>query len=185
MRAYFVMILFAISLSSFSQTSHQGILVTDKGDTLSGTIYVEHGLSSMGNRAILSGSEKSQKFWAREVEYVDCDSGAYYYYRYPMQTATGEVSVLMPRLIDGQLQLFAFAFKAGPANLITTQHYYYVKTEYSSQRITRKNFKRLMSIVLEADPELLTKIKNEELGFGDIKEIILAYNSRPHILADE
>ena len=186
MRAYFIaMILFAVSLCSFSQSSHEGIVVTYKGDTLRGAIYVEHGVSSMGNRVIFSGSDKPKKLWAREVEYVECDSGYYYYYTYPMSTATGEIPVLLPRLNNGQLQLFAFAFKAGPGNLITTQHYYFVKSEYSSERITKKNFKRVMSIILEADPELSAKINNGELGFKDMKEIILLYNSRPHILADE
>lgn len=185
MRHFISFLIFLSPLALFSQTQHQGILVTYKGDTIAGSIHIDHAVSSMGNQVIVSDSVKTRKFWARDIEYVDCDHGAYYYHTYGMETASGEVPVLLPRLISGQLELFAFAFKGGPANLITTQHYYYVKTEYSTQKVTKKNFKRIMSTIVEADPELANKIKNEELGFRDMKQVILTYNSRPHTLPAE
>ncbi|OOQ61423.1 hypothetical protein BC343_20875 [Mucilaginibacter pedocola] len=61
----------------------------------------------------------------------------------------------------------------------TSSHYYYgVNPDYVT-RLTRKNFMEVMENVLVDKPELWAQVKNKDLRYGDMEEIIQAYHEKP------
>jgi hypothetical protein len=170
-------------VEGYSQSDSQygkfiyGKLVGDK-DTLQGYIKLSDELSSMGQR-IYFKSDKSQLIpkylYARDYVYFESDS--LYSETHGIATLTGDIYAMLPRIINGKLQVFEYALSGGPLNMFKMEHYYFIRGEYVGGKVTRRNFKRIMPRVLADNQELINKIESGELTFSDFKNIILQYNA--------
>lgn len=145
---------------------------------MEGYFSFEKTLSSMGQKIhykTKTGTLFSKYLWAKDYLFFESDDA--YFATCDISTPTGDIYAMLPRVVDGKLQLFEFSFKGGPANLIKTQHYYFVKDDMQNSKVTRKDFKKVMPYILFDCPQLVNKIKSGELRYSDFKEIIAEYNS--------
>jgi hypothetical protein len=182
MRKFFFLSVFLFSIllgNSQSVFNHftYGKLVSEN-DTLVGFFQFETGLSSMGQRIHYKESKEkvfSKPLWAKDFHYFESDS--IYLATCDISTITGDIFVMLPRVINGTLQVFEYTFKGGPMSLIKMEQYYFVRSEYANSKVTKKNFKKVMPYLIPDSPELLSRIERGELKFKDLKTIIIQFNA--------
>lgn len=89
----------------------------------------------------------------------------------------GDIIIMIPRIIDGEIQLFGLNFtKYNFYFLKSTKDYYFIKTGTAKMRISKKQFKEQMKDLIGKDKVLLNKINSGELTYDNLPEIIQSYN---------
>jgi hypothetical protein len=176
-----VLALLILCISSVRSQSAFGQFIygklTGEKDTLTGYFRFEQSLSSMGQQ--ISQKKEGRLFpkslWAKDFLYFDSDS--LHLERFGISTLTGDLYVMLPRIIDGKIQVYEYAFDGGPLNMIRMEHYYFIKNRNSTTKVTRRNFKKVMLQIITDNTDLLSKVEKEALKFSDLKQIIITYNS--------
>lgn len=155
-------VLFLIGLSAFAQSDY---LVTTKSDTIKGALRI---LSyDQLDRVQITNNGKKEMYTAIQILILKKDEGFYK----PVQI---DQSIRLMKIIkSGYLSLYGFKFP----NQSTFDGRYLVKLNGSSMEVPNLGFKKMMANYLEECSELSLKLKNGDLGKGNIEEIIDAYNA--------
>jgi hypothetical protein len=177
-------LLIAIPLMSFSQSIFgekkylYGRMV-GQADTLVGYFWFDNQIDQNGQTVFFKkdlNSNKKKKFQSRNYLYFESDS--IYLETFPaIPTVTGAVLIMIPRIVNGRIQLFDSKYKWGYANMFKIERFF-IKVGGDKVQVKRKNFKQLMNTYLADDEDLITKIENEELQYDNLMEIIITYNNR-------
>ena len=115
-------------------------------------------------------------FQSRKYDYFLCDS--FYLETFPaISYPGGDLIIMIPRIVDGEIQLFGLNFTKTSFYFVkSTKDYFFIKKGDQKIKITKKYFKELMKDLLGQDEALLARINNDELKYDDLPEIILSYN---------
>jgi len=177
--------LFSSSSSIFSQSIFGGKKefiygkIVGRSDTLVGYFWFD-------NRKILEygqmvhfkedlNSEIKKSFQSRHYDYFEADS-IYLETFGAIPTISGDMLIMIPRVINGKIQLFDNKFKWGYMNLFKSEHYF-LKKGWDKVRVKKKDFKELMQRFVGDDKSLMEKIENNELKYDDLIEIVTIYNN--------
>lgn len=148
-------------------------------DTLVGYFSFDDKIDQNGQTVFFKqdlNSNKKRKFQSRNYFYFESDS--IYMETFPaIPTITGAVLIMIPRIINGKIQLFDSKYRWGYANMFKLERFF-IKTGPDKVIVKRKNFKQVMKAYLADDEDLMTKIDNDELRYDDLIEIVKAYDSR-------
>lgn len=115
-------------------------------------------------------------FQSRKYDYFICDS--FYLETFAVfSDAGGDLKIMIPRIVDGKIQLFGLNFtRTNFYFLKSTKDYFFIKKGEQKIKITKKYFKELMKDLIGEYQSLLAKIDNDELKYDDLPEIISVYN---------
>lgn len=180
-------LLITISSKSFCQSTFgkkefiYGTMV-GSSDTLVGYFWFDNQINQFGQTVHFKkdlNSGKKKVFQSHKYKFFQNDS-IYLETFVTEPNATGELRFMLPRIINGKIQLFESKYKWGYFNMFTSERFY-IKAPGEKAQVKKKNFKQLMKRVLADDEDLVKKIDNNELQFDDLPEIVTKYNSR-HLL---
>lgn len=141
----------------------QDYLITNKGDTLKGTIQFQ--LNGKIESALVKGSKRANISAVATQEVVLKGK------RYKPVQFNGNV-LFMEIITDGYLSLLAFQ----PPNIMSYDGRLLQKRDGKLLEVPNLSFKKQMANYLIDYPDLSVKIQNEELGRKDLNEIIKQYN---------
>jgi hypothetical protein len=96
-------------------------------------------------------------------------------------TLTGTIKAMVPRIINGTLQVFAFNIRQ---NLLMSSKYVFIKRDVSTSKISKKRFKEQMEHLIVDDEGLMAKINSGELGYKDLFQIVQLYNNAHPLTSD-
>ena len=151
--------------------------MVNKTDTLIGYFWFDHDIDQQGQRVTYAEDSitlSKKRFYTRKYEYFQSDSmfletfGAV-----PM--LTGDVLIMIPRIINGKVQLFDFKCRGCTFSFIKSEHYF-VKKDDHKLKVKKNKFKEQMKELIGDDSALMGKIDREELKYEDLEQIIFSYN---------
>ena len=150
-----------------------------ENDTLVGYFKFNHDITQNGQQVYYKKqfeSESSKSFPSRRYDYFESDS--FYLETFgvvPM--LTGDVLIMIPRIINGKLQLFAVNYNGGGFLGLGHSETLCIKKGSEKLRLKKSKFKKQMHQLLDDDEALLQKIDNDELKYEDLIEIVKSYNN--------
>lgn len=154
-------LLFLVAYSVLAQSDY---LVTTKSDTLMGDIRI---LSyDQLDRVQVNRNGKKEIYSAIDV--LILKKGEDFYKSVQMDKSIRVMKIIK----SGYLSLYGFKLP----NQSTFDGLYLLKLDGSSMEVPNLGFKKIMASYLEDCEEVSTKLKNGDLGKGNIKEIVDAYN---------
>ena len=162
MRPLLLLFALAFQISIYAQSDYA---VTSKGDTLRGRTKILS-YDFLDRVQVLEGKKKKQ-YTALEVKSVNMDGETYHTVKYDQSYR------YMKLIKSGFLSLYGFRLQ----NQSSYDGQYLVKKNGTSMEIPNLTFKKGMAGFLEECPELVTKIKNGDLGRRDVDQIIDRFNS--------
>jgi hypothetical protein len=152
----------AFHVSSYAQTDYA---VTSKGDTLRGRTKI---LSyDFYDRVQVVEGKKKKQYTALEVKSVYMDGETYHTVKYDQRYR------YMRLIKPGFLSLYGFRLQ----NQSSYDGQYLVKKNGTGMEVPNLTFKKGMAGFLDECPEVVTKIKNGDLGRRDVDQIIDLFNS--------
>ena len=155
-----------------------GKMVKEK-DTLAGYFKFDREISQNGQLVYYKKqyeSEKTKSFPSRKYDHFESDS--FYLETFGvMPMLTGDVLIMIPRIINGRLQLFAVNYNGGGFLNLGHSETLCIKKGSEKLRLKKGKFKKQMHKLLDDDEELLQKIDNDELKYEDLTEIVKSYNN--------
>jgi hypothetical protein len=175
---------FLSSLSIFSQSIFGGKKefiygkMVGRSDTLVGYFWFDNQITQNGQTVQFKedlNSENKKTFQSRHYDYFESD-GIYLETFGAIPTVSGDILIMIPRVINGRIQLFDNKFKWGYMNLFKSEHYF-LKKGWDKVRVKKKDFKELMQRFVGDDKSLMEKIENNELKYDDLIEIVTIYNN--------
>ncbi|MFX1706717.1 hypothetical protein PV783_22295 [Chitinophaga sp. CC14] len=169
------------SQSIYGQTDYIFGTMVNRTDTLVGYFSFDKQITQNGQTVYYvpgPGSGRIKTFQSRKYDYFQGDS--IYMEKFGGYPALGGmVDVLIPRVIDGRIQLFELKFNWGPMNLAKSDRFF-VKKGTEKFSIKRKKFKEQMRTLISENIDLLNKIESGELTFDDMIKVILMYNNKDY-----
>lgn len=95
-----------------------------------------------------------------------------------MPTITGDILVMVPRILNGPIQLFYFPY-GRPGTIIAPKYEpYHIKASGYRKRVSRKKFKNEMAEILSSNTVLLKYIEEEKLKYDDLPIIVQLANAK-------
>ncbi|RAJ77338.1 hypothetical protein CLV59_107105 [Chitinophaga dinghuensis] len=167
------------SQSMYGQTDYMYGTMGNRTETLVGYFSFDYEISQNGQTVYFwkgPGSGRPKSFQSRKYDYFRGDSvymekfGGY-------QALGGKVELLIPRIVDGRIQLFELFFKWGPGHLAKSDRYFVKKGEEKFQ-LKKKKFKEQMKSLINEDADLLKKVESGELTYDNLIDVILMYNNK-------
>jgi hypothetical protein len=147
-------------------------------DTLTGYFRFSPYISESGQTVEYKDRLNSydiEKFQSNKYDYFEADS-LYLETFHIRPTLTRSAKAMIPRLINGKVQLFALTMDGTGLFNSTTNTLFFIKKGEEKFQVTKSQFKRQMHDII-GDPELLQRIDNNELKYIDLPQIISQYNS--------
>jgi hypothetical protein len=182
------LVLFFLLISTTSHIFSQSIFgkkkefiygkMVGRSDTLVGYFWFDNQISQNGQTVEFKedlNAENKKRFQSRDYDYFESDS-IYLETFGAIPTATGDILIMIPRVVNGKIQLFDNKFKWGAMNLFKSEHFF-IKKNRDKVRVKKKKFKELMQIYVGDDKPLMEKIEKNELQYEDLIEIITIYNN--------
>ncbi len=90
---------------------------------------------------------------------------------------TGDILVMVPRIIDGPIQLFYFPYARPGTVFVPKYEPYHIKTAGFRKRVSQKKFKNEMSQILGSNAVLLKYIVEDKFSYNDLTVIVHLANS--------
>jgi hypothetical protein len=120
--------------------------------------------------------KKKKKFWASD--FISFETQHFYLETFSVQNpaAVGKSDIMIPRIVNGYLQLFEYRF-TGSALWLSGDHFF-IKDGRKKERIRRKTFIAQMNVFVGDNEALITDIENKMLTYDNLKQIILRYNKK-------
>lgn len=148
------------------------------GGTLTGYFKFDRTFSQNGETVYFkedSTSRKTKKFPSRR--YMSFTSDSLYMETFGvLPTITGDILVMVPRILNGPMQLFYFPY-GRPGTIIAPKYEpYHIKASGYRKRVSRKKFKNEMSEILSSN--LLKYIEDEKLKYDDPPIIVQLANAK-------
>jgi hypothetical protein len=171
-----------VCLSGFSQRYDSDFIygkMVRKNDTLKGYFMFSHEISQNGQPVSYKAeaeSEKIKTFPSRRYDYFESDS-LYLETFGVVPMLTGDVLIMIPRIVNGKLQLFTTVYSGGGVFNLGTTESFFIKKGIEKIKIKKSKFKKQMETLIQDDQALLQKIENDELKYEDIIEIVKTYDS--------
>jgi hypothetical protein len=98
-------------------------------------------------------------------------------FRVAHANATNGADMLLQRIENGKINLFVYNYViANQKHNLNRENYYYAQKGMVKIRISYNGFKDEMQELIGDNAQLMTKVKNNELGYYDLKTIIEQYN---------
>lgn len=157
---------------NFNLTNYMYGVMANSKDTLVGYFSFEKIFDQSGQSVYYMrdpNSGRVSNFKTRKFDYFQGDS----IYMETFRSYNGMSEMMIPRIINGRIQLFYMTRKNSP---YFKKIDYFVKKDNQKIAIRKKTFKTQMSVLVKDNQALLDKIERGELKFNDIKEVILLYN---------
>jgi len=179
-----VFLAFSFSTPMFSQSMFDGKKkfiygkMVGTSDTLIGYFWFDNQITQNGQTVHYKedlSSNSANKFQSRNYNYFESDS-IYLETFGAIPTATGDILIMIPRIINGSIQLFDSKYRWGNFNLMLSEHFF-IKKGNQKLRIKKKDFKGLLMGLVWDDEALLNRITNGELKYDDLMEIVATYNN--------
>lgn len=150
------------------------------GGTLTGYFKFDRTFSQNGQTVYFkedSTSRKTKKFPSRR--YMSFTSDSLYMETFGvMPTITGDILVMVPRILNGPIQLFYFPY-GRPGTIIAPKYEpYHIKASGYRKRVSRKKFKNEMAEILSSNTVLLKYIEEEKLKYDDLPIIVQLANAK-------
>jgi hypothetical protein len=171
-----------ISYSGFSQRFVTNFIygkMVKRNDTLSGYFRFSPDVTRNGQTVYFKEEFRSgvkKRFPSRRYEYFESDS--FYLGTFGVvPTITGDISIMIPRIIDGKLQLFAVDYNGGGFLNLGSTESFFIKKGPVKLRIKKSKFKKQMHTLVEDDEALIQKIENDQLKYDDLVDIVKTYNN--------
>jgi hypothetical protein len=169
-----------ISSDSFSQpgfdTFRYGKMV--KGtDTLIGYFSFSHDIDQNGQTVKYRESFNSSihRFQSRKYEYFEADS-LYMETFGVVPMLTGDVLIMIPRIVNGKIQLFSTAVGGLGFMGLEKKESFFIKKGSEKMRIKKGKFKKQMHSLIADDEALLNRIDSDELKYEDLIQIVVTYD---------
>jgi len=149
-------------------------------DTLVGYFWFDNQLDQNGQTVHFKkdlNATKTKKFQSRKYDYFVSDV-IYLETFGAIPMLTGDVLIMIPRIIDGRIQLFDLRYRTESYYFIHSNvERFFIKKDNKKLRIKEKTFKKQMKELVGDDEALMKKIDSEELKYNDLIEIVTIYNS--------
>jgi hypothetical protein len=145
------LIFFLLLISTTSNIFSQSIFgkkkfiygkMVGRSDTLVGYFWFDNQITQNGQTVQFKedlNSDIKKTFQSRHYDYFESDS-IYLETFGAIPTFSGDILIMIPRVINGRVQLFDNKFKWGYMNLFKSEHYF-LKKGWDKVRIKKKNFK--------------------------------------------
>jgi hypothetical protein len=149
-----------------------------RSDTLIGYFWFDNQITQNGQTVQFKedlNSDTKKTFQSRHYDYFESD-GIYLETFGAIPTISGDVLIMIPRIINGKIQLFENKFKWGYFNAFKSEKFF-LKKGWNKERVKKKNFKDLMQRYVGDDKSLMEKIEKNELKYDDLVEIVTIYNN--------
>ncbi|MBV8251380.1 MAG: hypothetical protein JO154_02135 [Chitinophaga sp.] len=164
------------SQTIYGQTDYMYGKMANATETLVGYFSFDKVISSNGQTVYYwkGPGTRPKTFQSRKYDYFQGDS--IYMEKFGTLAALGgKVEMMLPRIIDGRIQLFELTFRRESLPMFKSDRFY-VKKGQEKFQLKKRKFKEQMRTLISEDAVLLNKIENEELTFDDIIDVILMYN---------
>jgi hypothetical protein len=151
----------------------------EEGDSLTGYFKFDGTFSQDGQTVQYkkdSSARKTKKFPSRR--YMSFTSDSIYMETFGvLPSFTGDLLVMVPRIIDGPIQLFYFPYRRPGTVFVPKYEPYHIKTADFRKRVSRKKFKEDMSQILRSYAVLLKYIVEDKFTYDDLPIIVQLANA--------
>jgi hypothetical protein len=171
-----------ISYSALSQNFTADFIygkMVKENDTLTGYFSFSHEITNNGQTVYFRDEmnpEKTRTFQSRRYDYFESDK-LYMETFGVVPTITGNILMMIPRIMNGKLQLFEVHYDGGGIFNMGSTVSFFIKKGNLKLRIKNGKFKKQMHSLIEDDTVLMQKVDNDELKYEDLIDIVKTYNN--------
>lgn len=170
-----------ISFSGFTQEYLEGYIILNDGDTIYGKIKKQSELKSCEKVYIIDSTSVEKKYKSKKAIGYKRGDEIFIKKNYTVPGNLGTYNNFMKVIETGKVVLYeaysnVYQSSGGGGGVSTTRHDYFLEKNGNLLRVKKGGFKNQISEYFRENKELSEKIKNKELGYGDMHRIVQIYN---------
>ncbi|MCD4735783.1 MAG: hypothetical protein K8R53_07040, partial [Bacteroidales bacterium] len=161
----------------------EGYIILEKGDTIHGELVVQSDVSSCNYVALKNQDGEILDFKKKEVKAYKRGSEEFVKKEYQIPGRLGITKGYLKVLEKGEVILYELKYSnnaMGPNGTfyhnVSTGTAYFLEKENTFFRVKKSGFKRNMALYFADNAELSRKIKEKELKYRNIQQIVQIYN---------
>ncbi len=178
---FFVLMLVAVvAVNAQSKKRYVEGNLQGTNQNLKGYFWFDNALVDGAQRIYYKETLESDKkeLSASEFDRFESADGDREKFRVANANATRGAEVLLPRIEKGKINLYKYDYVvANQKHSLNRENHYYIQKGLVKTRVSFNNFKDKMKELVGDNKELMAKIKNNDLGYYKLQEIVAAYNS--------
>lgn len=178
---FFVLMLVAVvTVNAQSKKSYVEGNLQGANQNLKGYFWFDNALVDGAQRIYYKETLESDKKELNASEFERFESADVYREKFNVASAsaTRGAEVLLPRIEKGKINLYKYDYVvANQKHNLNRENHYYIQKGLVKTRVSFNNFKDKMQELVGDNKELMAKIKNNDLGYYKLQEIVATYNN--------